>query len=127
MAALLTSTRSKVVSASTVAGFRVRNRRNEDLGVIEEIMIDSVSGRIAYAVLCFGGALATGDRLYAVPWDRLTLNFHDRVLLFDWDTDNLDGAPSFDQEDWPDFGDESWEREIHDYYGARPYWYSKAS
>lgn len=121
MPAVLTSTKSKVVSASTLAGYRVRNRRNEDLGAIEELMIDPESGCIAYAVLCFGGFLGVGDKLYAVPWERLQLNADDRVLIFDWDSEDLDGAPAFEQNDWPDFGDAGWEREIHNYYGTRPF------
>jgi sporulation protein YlmC with PRC-barrel domain len=127
MPAVLTSTKPKVVSASTLAGYRVRNHRNEDLGTIEELMIDPDSGCVAYAVLCFGAFVGSGDKLYAVPWERLQLDPSDRVLIFDWESDRLEGAPCFDQNDWPDFADSSWEREIHNYYGTRPYWFSKAS
>ena len=36
-------------------------------------MIDKASGRIAYAVLSFGGFLGIGDRYYPLPWEKLTL------------------------------------------------------
>ena len=57
-----------VLSASTLAGDSVRNPAGEDLGMIDELMIDIPSGRVAYAVLSFGGFLGLGDKLFAVPW-----------------------------------------------------------
>jgi sporulation protein YlmC with PRC-barrel domain len=120
MARLLTATPTKVLSTSTLSGYRVRSVENEDLGTIEEIMIDPADGRIAYAVLCFGGLTGFGDRLYAVPWSLLRLNPADRVLILDWDRKHLEGAPAFDQDEWPDLNDECWERAIHEYYGMRP-------
>jgi sporulation protein YlmC with PRC-barrel domain len=50
----------------------VVNARGEDIGKIDEIMIDIPTGRIAYAVLSFGGFLGMGDKLFAIPWGRLT-------------------------------------------------------
>jgi uncharacterized protein YrrD len=51
----------RVMSAGTLAGDHVRNSAGEDLGKIEEIMIDVPTGRVAYAVLSFGGFLGMGD------------------------------------------------------------------
>ncbi len=121
MPALLDSTKPKVLSASTLAGYRVRSVENDDLGTIEEIMIDPGTGQLAYAVLSFGGELGLGDKLYAIPWNLLRLNTEDRVLVLACDSAWLQGAPAFQQDDWPDFGDERWEREIHDYYSSRHY------
>ena len=64
----------RVLSASTLAGDRVRNAAGEDLGKIDEIMIDIPSGRVAYAVLSFGGILKIGNRLFAVPWSSLRVD-----------------------------------------------------
>lgn len=117
MPALLDSAKPAVVSASTLAGYRVRSSENHDLGTVEEIMIDARTGRLAFAVLCFGGTLGLGDKLFAIPWNLLRLNTEERALVLGCDCARLQGAPAFDQDDWPDFGDESWERRIHDYYG----------
>ena len=126
MPALTMHTSQSIVSASTLAGYRVRNVRNEDLGAIEELMIDPVSGQLAYAVLCFSGGVGVADRLYAIPWNLLKLNAADRALVLEWESD-LDGAPSFQQDNWPEFGDEQWEREILEYYGRPAHWYYRAS
>ena len=63
-----------VLAASTIAGDRVRNGAGEDLGKIEEIMLDVPTGRIAYAVISFGGFLGIGDKLFAVPWKALQID-----------------------------------------------------
>jgi sporulation protein YlmC with PRC-barrel domain len=57
----------RVLSASTLAGDKVRNAAGENLGKIDELMIDIPSGRIAYAVLSFGGVLGMGNKLFALP------------------------------------------------------------
>ena len=115
-------TTSKVMSASTLAGYRVRTQDNQDLGTIEELMIDPQTGKVAYAVLCFGGAVSPGDRLFVVPWGILETKSDDRVLVLKTERERLDDAPAFDADEWPDFGDPEWGREIHNYYGYQPYW-----
>src|SRR5690348_29699 len=67
----------RVLSAATLTGDRVRNPAGEDLGKVEEIMIDVASGRVAYVVVSFGGFLGIGDKLFAVPWRALSLNERD--------------------------------------------------
>ena len=116
---MTTLTKPSILSVSTLAGYRVRSHRNEDLGTVEEIIIRPSSGRIAYAVLCFGGTYGFGDRLFAVPWALLHLDVDDRVLILNCDYDRLHGAPTFDPDDWPDFADEGWERAVLDFYGLR--------
>ena len=62
---------SHFLSANTLKGDQVVNRAGEDLGQIEDFMIDLENGRIAYAVLSFGGFLGMGDKLFAIPWKLL--------------------------------------------------------
>ena len=66
--------RRRVLAASTLTGDRVHNQAGEDLGKIEEIMIDLPTGRVAYAVLSFGGFMGLGDKLFAVPWSALRID-----------------------------------------------------
>src|SRR4029450_13729436 len=72
----------EIMSASTLDGDTVVNSAGEDLGKIEDIMLDVTAGRIAYAVLSFGGFLGKGDKLFAIPWSALTLDAAEqRVIL----------------------------------------------
>src|SRR5882762_11743141 len=75
----------RVMPAGTVVGDRVRNSAGEDLGKIEEIMIDVPTGRVAYVVLSFGGFLGMGGKLFALPWDALQLNEDEHEFILNVD------------------------------------------
>jgi len=112
----------QVLSASTLTGDSVVNAMGEQIGKINEIMIDIPSGRVAYAVLSFGGFLGMGDKLFAIPWDRLTVDEDRKQIVLDVDKISLERAPGFDKDNWPDMADPSWGSEIYTYYGTDPYW-----
>ena len=92
-----------------------------DLGKIEEIMFDVTTGRIAYAVLSFGGFLGIGDKLFAVPWGALSLN-SDQEFVLNVDRQMLESAPGFDKRRWPDMADPAFAQAVHRHYGKTPYW-----
>jgi sporulation protein YlmC with PRC-barrel domain len=112
----------RVMSASTLTGDRVRNSAGEDLGKVHDIMIDVPTGRVAYAVLSFGGVLGMGNKLFAVPWTAFTLDEDEKEFLLDVDKTRLENAPGFDKDNWPDMADPSWRGEVYKFYGAEPYW-----
>jgi len=112
----------RVMGASTLTGDSVVNAAGEDLGSINEIMIDVPTGRIAYAVLSFGGFLGMGDKLFAIPWNRLTVEEDRKVFVLNVDRKTLEAAPGFDKNNWPDMADRTWGSQIYSYYGSRPYW-----
>jgi sporulation protein YlmC with PRC-barrel domain len=91
-----------VMSASTLIGDKVVNEAGEDLGKVEEIMLHVPSGRIAYAVLSFGGFLGMGDKLFAIPWEALKLNEESKCFVLGVDKERLKNAPGFDKNNWPD-------------------------
>jgi sporulation protein YlmC with PRC-barrel domain len=112
----------RVMSATTLNGDKVVNQVGEDLGKIDDIMIDTKTGRVAYAVLSFGGFLGLGDKLFAIPWSRLSLDEDRKVFILNIDRATLENAPGFDKDNWPDMADRTWGSEIHTYYSSRPYW-----
>ena len=108
-----------LMGANTLDGNDVYNHQDEDLGDIKEIMLDMSSGRVAYAVLSFGGFMGMGEKLFAVPWSALKLDTVEKRFLLDINKDRLEHAPGFDKDNWPDMADKTWAKEIHDYYGVR--------
>jgi sporulation protein YlmC with PRC-barrel domain len=112
----------RVLAASTLAGDSVRNGTGEDLGTIDEIMIDIPTGRVAYAVLSFGGFLGMGDKLFAVPWSALKVDEDDKCFILNVDKATIEAAPGFDKDNWPNMSDRTWESEISGYYHVKPYW-----
>jgi sporulation protein YlmC with PRC-barrel domain len=111
----------QLMGANTLDGNEVYNRQNEDLGDIKEIMLDMKSGKVGYAVLSFGGFLGMGEKLFAVPWNALKLDTENKRFVLDVAKDKLKDAPGFDNDDWPDMADQTWAKEIHSYYGTKPY------
>jgi sporulation protein YlmC with PRC-barrel domain len=112
----------RVLAASTLAGDSVRNSAGEDLGKVDEIMIDIPSGRVAYAVLSFGGVLRMGNKLFAVPWSALRVDEDEKHFILDVDKKTLESAPGFAKDKWPDMADTTWGAEVFRHYGATPYW-----
>jgi sporulation protein YlmC with PRC-barrel domain len=111
----------RLMGANTLTGNDVYNRQDEDLGDIKEFMLDMTTGRVAYAVLSFGGFLGMGEKLFAVPWSALTLDTVNKRFVLDASKERLESAPGFDKDHWPDMADTTWAKEVHDYYGVTPY------
>lgn len=116
----------RVLSASTMIGTEVRNPQGESLGKIEEIMLDLNVGRVAYAVLSFGGFLGMGDKLFAVPWAALEVDHVNEQVVLDADKERLENAPGFDKDNWSKTPNAQWYHEIYEYYGEKPYWMETA-
>jgi sporulation protein YlmC with PRC-barrel domain len=111
-----------VMGASTLIGDKVTNHQNESLGKIEEIMIDMASGRVAYAVLSFGGVAGIGDKLFAVPWQALRLDTANKQFVLSVSKERLKNAEGFDKNAWPSMSDPRWATETHSFYETPPYW-----
>jgi len=114
--------RPRVLSSSTLSGDPVRNVQGEDLGKIEDFMIDLESGRIAYAVLSFGGVLGIGDKLFAVPWKAMTVDTDRHCFVLNVPKERLKNAPGFDKDNWPDITNIEWGTQVNSFYGTKPYW-----
>jgi sporulation protein YlmC with PRC-barrel domain len=112
----------EVLSASTLIGDRVVNQHGEDLGRIEEIMLDVTTGQVAYAVLSFGGLLSMGDKLFAIPWGVLELDADNKRFKMDVEKSTLEHAPGFDKDNWPKTTEHQWLADVYDFYGHKPYW-----
>ena len=108
----------ELMGADTLNGNDVYNNDGEDLGDIKEFMIEMASGKVAYAVLSFGGILGMGDKLFAVPWKALTLDTVNKRFTLNASKASLDGAPGFDKDHWPSMADETWASGVHKFYGT---------
>lgn len=113
---------SELMSVDTLSGNKVCNQKGDDLGEINDIMLDTRNGKVGYAVLSFGGFLGMGEKLFAVPWNALVLDTEKKRFVLDVGKDRLQQAPGFDKDKWPNMADKSWANDIHSYYGTKPYW-----
>lgn len=108
---------STLIGSDKVEGTAVRRPNGDKIGEIERVMIDKRSGRVAYAVMSFGGFLGMGEEYYPVPWDRLTYNTDLDAYELDIDDRTLQGAPAYSA----DYARAD-EQRMYDYYQATPYW-----
>jgi sporulation protein YlmC with PRC-barrel domain len=94
--------------ASKISGMTVKNRANEDLGKVEDLVIDE-RGNIRYAAVSFGGFLGFNDKLFAVPWKALTIkndvNSTTQYVELNVSKKYLENAPGFPSDKWPTFAD----------------------
>src|ERR1700739_3751863 len=117
-----TLVQSRVLAADTIEGDKVVNPQGEDLGKIEHLMIDVEAGRIAYAVLSFGGFLGMGDKYFAIPWEAFRFNVSDKYAILNVDKKLLENALGFNKDAWPNMTDSAWGNQIFKHYGYKPYW-----
>jgi sporulation protein YlmC with PRC-barrel domain len=110
------------LSASTLIGDKVKNSKKEDLGKIEDFMIDLTTGRIAYSVLSFGGFMGVGNKLFAVPWSATTIDTIDKCFILDVPKERLKDAPGFDKDNWPDLNDADYRGRVYAFYNVKPDW-----
>jgi sporulation protein YlmC with PRC-barrel domain len=110
----------RLLSSDSLCGTKVVNTAGEDLGKIEDFMINVQTGKIEYGVLSFGGFMGIGDTLHAIPWASLTVNEANEEFILDIPKERLEGAPGFDKNHWPDFADQTYLTSLNTYYGM-PY------
>jgi sporulation protein YlmC with PRC-barrel domain len=108
-----------LMSANSLLGNDVYNKDGEDLGDVNEFMIDMAPGKVAYAVLSFGGLMGMGDKLFAVPWAALELDTANKRFTLNVLKDALKDAPGFDKDQWPSMSDKTWASGVHQFYGTQ--------
>jgi len=111
-----------LIASDRVVGTAVRRPTGETVGRIERLMLDKVSGRVAYAVMSFGGFLGLGQDHYALPWSRLRYNTDLDAYELDISEEELRGAPHQTGGASGQSFDRDYETKLHDYYKAPPYW-----
>ncbi len=110
------------VKASSIIGTDVINRKGDNLGDIKEVVIDPSTGKVAYAVVSFGGFLGLGEKLFAVPFSAFVYDAKKNKYVLDITKERLEAAPGFNADHWPKMSDEQWNRDVYKYYGRSPYW-----
>jgi hypothetical protein len=99
----------KTLSAGTLRTFKVENKVRESLGTIKDLMIELATGKVAYAILSYGGVLGMGEKLFAISWSKLEPDpDKDQVFILDMPKEKLDEARGFNPEQWPDEVDPNW-------------------
>ncbi len=106
---------NRLIASDKVEGTNVYGPDGDKIGSIHNFMVDKHSGKVAYAVMSFGGFLGMGERYHPLPWD--TLNYDGRMGGYSVNVtkDELEGAPSYAAGEDP-WQDPNYDRDVHTHY-----------
>lgn len=109
-----------LISADKVQGTAVYDASGERLGTIDSLMLNKRSGKVAYAVMSFGGFLGIGERYHPLPWDKLTYDTEKGGYNVGSTQDELRAGPTYSRDELDSFGDNGRRSEVDDYYRGMP-------
>lgn len=109
----------RLIASGKVEGTPVFDRAGARMGAVYNMMIDKVTGKVAYAVMSFGGFLGIGERYHALPWEKLDYDTRLGGYVVDVDRSKLEAAPSFavGEDPWADRG---YGRGVRGYWDVAP-------
>jgi len=109
-----------LIGSDKVHGTAVYRSNGDRVGQIDRLMIDKLSGKVAYAVMSFGGFMGIGEDYYPLPWSLLTYNPRLEGYEVNIGEEQLQGAPRYSTHenwDWTTRG-----RSIDEYYKVPSQW-----
>ena len=111
-----------LIESDRVEGTTVFDPEGNDIGSIKRLMIEKLSGQVAYAIMSFGGFMGMGSEEHTIPWRKLNYDTSLGGYRTDITESQLRDAPTFYRDQNWDWSDRNREQELHDYYRAPYYW-----
>jgi len=109
---------SDLIASDKVEGTAVYNAAGDRLGTVYNFMVGKRSGKVAYAVMSFGGFLGLGESYHPLPWEVLTYDTQKGGYVVNLSREQLEGAPRYSASEGPDWADVAYGRRINEYYGV---------
>jgi len=115
-----------IISASRVEGTDVYDKSGDNIGSIEDVMIDRISGKVRYAIMSFGGFLGIGEKYHPLPWDSLDYDTDKGGYCVQVTKRGLEDAPNFNRDA---FKEDRWATDTDRYYNdsSRSSWLGRAA
>jgi len=111
-----------LIESDRVEGTTVYDPSGNNIGSVRRLMIDKMSGRVAYAVIAFNTFLGLGGEEYTLPWSKLDYDTTLEGFRTDITEQELREAPSFYRDQDYAWNDRERGQELHDYWRAPFYW-----
>lgn len=108
-----------LLAANDINGTAILSENGDEVGTVDHLVVDPIAGKIAYAVVSFGGFLGLGEQTYSIPWGTVRFDPDTRVFVTRITRDQIEAAPDR-PDDWQ--LDRRWEERTFDYFGVPPYW-----
>ena len=104
-------------TASDIIGKKVRNAQDEDLGKVQDLVINLDSGRAPYAIISHGGTFGAGRTKTAVPLSSLKTSPDGKSLMLMATKEQLAAAARTPSGAWSSAQNAEWARSVDGYYG----------
>jgi hypothetical protein len=111
-----------LIESDRVEGTAVFGSDGGHVGTVKRLMIEKVTGQVAYAIISFSGVPETGRDLHTIPWGKLNYDKELGGYRTDITKSQLVEAPGVHAEELHDPGTRDREKQLHDYYDIPPYW-----
>ncbi len=110
-------TSATTIRVSQLIGMDIVNSRGQDVGEVHDVVLDGETGRLRYLAVTYGGFLGFGDKLFAVPYEAFRYQVDpddgdEYVFVLDVTKQQMEGAQGFDQDNWPNFADNTFTAEL---------------
>ncbi len=106
------------LTATSIMGDQVESPEGENLGKIDNLMINVRTGKVEYVVVEYGSFLGIGGKLFAIPFQELRVAPEKHAFVVNRDKDYLRMSPGFDRNHWPDTNDHGYYGDVDTYWGA---------
>lgn len=110
------------IRLSELIGMDIENPAGEDIGEIDDLVLDAQTGKVRYAAVTYGGFLGLGNKLFAVPFEAFKFqrelgDADDIILVLNISENQLEASQGFDKDHWPNWSDPSFARDLNQRYG----------
>jgi len=114
----LSDTNMKLASdAEDIRGRRVIDSKGEEMGLVDELLIDDSQKRVRFLRIATRGFLGMGGQRYLIPVDAI-VNINDLTVVANMTRQRIADAPPYD----PEVVDERYLDRVYEHYGYAPYW-----
>ncbi len=116
----------KLVRMSEVKNAKLFNQSGNQIGDIQNLMLDTQNGKVAYAVVSFSNDYVNkGDRLTMMPWALVRQSKTSTPgYVLNASKSQIENAAYFEPNAWPNVNDIAWNKKVYDHYGVTPYYWT---
>jgi sporulation protein YlmC with PRC-barrel domain len=113
---------TRFIPTSRLKRYDVVNKKGQDMGQVQNFVVDMVAGRIAFVIVSFEGFLGISDKWFAMPWEILKWSVDNKKFILDMAKEALEKAPGMDKNKWPDEINFNIIAKSYSHFGVAPYW-----
>ena len=112
------------IRVSQLTGMNIQNAEGKSVGEINDLVLNTNTGKIQYAAVTYGGFLGIGNKMFAVPFEAFKFkpdpdDADETVLVLNVTQQQLEGSVGFDENSCPDFADEEFTSGLYKRYGVQ--------